>query len=175
MARSSGPQSAGGRISIVGSSMTPAPSAPRREARASACSRARVTTMRLPNSGRRSNQSSLSRRRTTSPTMMVAGGFILPSMGGSAGRAPVVDELAGDFGKGGEAHEDHQRLGVADFGPIDCLDGVAGDEGDGGGVLAVSEGHSRVGGDAEGRGHAGDDLKGDAGIGQRLGFFTAAA
>src|ERR1035438_7168068 len=176
MARSSGAGSAGGRISMVGNSTTPAPSAERREASAPACSLARVTTIRLPNSGRRSNQSSLWRRRTTSPTMMVAGGFIpasragsldnVPTMvcwsarvaqrtarlhsgeqggepgqraddgllvgsggpahghGGSVGRAPVVDELAGDFGERGESHEDHQGFGVADFGPIDCLHGV---------------------------------------------------
>ena len=64
---------------------------------------------------------------------------------------------------------------MADFGPIDCLHGVPGDEGDGGRMFAMGEGHAGVGGNAEGCGHAGDDLKRDAGIGQRLGLFAAAA
>ena len=53
--------------------------------------------------------------------------------------------------------------------------GVAGDEGDGGGVLAMGERDAGVGGDAEGRGDAGHDLERDAGIGQGFGFFAAAA
>ena len=56
-----------------------------------------------------------------------------------------------------------------------ACDGVAGDEGDGGGVLAMGERHAGVGGDAERRGDAGDDLERNAGIGQRLGLFAAAA
>ena len=95
--------------------------------------------------------------------------------GGSVGRAAVRHQLAGDFGKRGESHENHQCLGVADFGPVDCLHGVPGDEGDGGGVLAMGERHAGVGGNAEGSGHAGHDFKGYAGIGQGLGFFAAAA
>ena len=85
------------------------------------------------------------------------------------------DQLAGDLGERGESHEDHQRFGVPDFGPIDGLHGVAGDEGDGRSMFAMGERDSGVGGDAQRRGHAGYDLKRDAGIGQRFGFFAAAA
>jgi hypothetical protein len=87
----------------------------------------------------------------------------------------VRDQLAGDLGECGEPHEDHEGFGVTDSGPIDGLHGVAGDEGDGGGVFAVSERHSGVGSDAERSGDAGHDLEWDAGIGQGFGFFASAA
>ena len=156
--------------------------------------------MRLPNSGRRSNQSSFSRSRTTSPTTMVAGGF-MPRLGDQAGqrgqragegflvgpggpahghggrfgRPAARHQLAGDFREGGEPHEDHQRFGHAHAVPIDGGDGVAGDEGHGGGVLAMGQRHAGISGDAQRRGDAGHDLEGDAGGGERFGLFAAAA
>ena len=64
MAESSGWKSDGGRISIVGSSMTSAPSAPRRAANSpAACPAARVTTMRWPKSGNFSNHPSFSKKK----------------------------------------------------------------------------------------------------------------
>ena len=152
---------------------------PRRPARAvcaasaSACPLARVTTMRRPNSGSRSNQSSFSRSRTTSPTMMVAGGFMPCSamrpgsvasvpqrvswsgrvaqrtaMAGVSAARPRAISSRGDLGEGGEAHEDHQCFGVAHLAPVDRSHRVAGDEGDRRGVLAMRERHAGIGGDA---------------------------
>ncbi len=76
---------------MVGISITPAPSASRRVRSAPAWPLERVTTMRWPNSGSRSYQLSFSRRRTTSPTMMVAGGFMPRSstIPGSVASVPV--------------------------------------------------------------------------------------
>ena len=64
---------------------------------------------------------------------------------------------------------------MADLVPIDLANGVAGHEGDGGGVVAMRERDAGVRGDAERRGDAGDDFERDAGIGERLGLFSAAA
>ena len=58
---------------MVGHCMTLAPSSVRLRARPLACSRARVTTMLRPNSGRCSNQSSRSCREQTLPTTMTEG------------------------------------------------------------------------------------------------------
>ena len=60
-----------GSIAIDGSSTTSAPSPSRRARSALACSRARVTTMRRPNSGRCSNQPRSS--AATSPTTIALG------------------------------------------------------------------------------------------------------
>ena len=95
-------------------------------------------------------------------------------MAGVSG-ASARDQLARDRREGGESHEDHEGFGHADPAPIDGVDAVAGDEGHGGSVLAVRQRHAGVGRDAERRGDAGNDLEGDAGIGQRFGFFAAAA
>jgi hypothetical protein len=62
-----------GSIRIVGKSKTSAPSARRAELNVLACRRVRVTTIRLPKSGRCSNQFSESRKRTTSPKIATAG------------------------------------------------------------------------------------------------------
>ena len=76
-AASSSDVSAIGAIRITGNSTGSAPRAISRSESALACSRARVTSTRFPKSGRdrtSSNQRSVSRSRTTSPTMQTAGG-----------------------------------------------------------------------------------------------------
>ena len=95
--------------------------------------------------------------------------------GGRFGRPSAGDQLAGELGEGRQAHENDEFPDVADFVPIDGVDGVAGHESDGGGVLAMGEGDAGVGGDAERGGDSGDDLESDAGIGEGLGLFAAAA
>jgi hypothetical protein len=159
---------------MVGSSMAAAPSAPRRAASASAClagarhhdalaeQRQALVPVELvaqahhfahDDGGRRLHAAAAMRpgRVASVPDdgLLVGAGGPADGHGGGFGRAAVGHQLARDFGKRGEAHEDHQRLGVADLGPIDGGDGVAGDEGDGGGVLAMRERHAGVGGDAE--------------------------
>ena len=97
------------------------------------------------------------------------------AIAGVSAARPRAISSRGDLGEGGQAHEDHQRLGVADLGPIDAVDLVAGDEGDHRGVLAMRERHAGVGRDAQRRGDAGHDLERNAGVGQRFGLFAAAA
>ena len=58
---------------IIGASMASAPIASIRSISSAACSRGRVTTMRLPNSGRVSNHCRCSRSATTRPTIRTAG------------------------------------------------------------------------------------------------------
>ncbi len=58
----------------VGSSITSAPCSSRSAANSEACARARVTTIRRPKSGRRSNQLSFSRSATTRPITTITGG-----------------------------------------------------------------------------------------------------
>ena len=59
---------------MVGTSNTSAPLSRNWRESWPACSRARVTTMRCPKNGRRSNQFSFSRSLTTLPTTARAGG-----------------------------------------------------------------------------------------------------
>ena len=73
-ASSSSAVSSSGRTSMVGASTASAPSSDSSSASALAWVLERVTNTRLPNSGRESNQLSLSRRRTTSPMTTATGG-----------------------------------------------------------------------------------------------------
>ena len=72
-ARSSESNDSGGAISMVGNWITVAPDSSKRRLSSEACSRARVTTMRLPKSGFDSNQLMTSCSFTTSPTTISAG------------------------------------------------------------------------------------------------------
>ena len=99
-----------GSISMAGSSTGIAPSSASSRARALACRRVRVMSTRLPNSGRSSNQRSVSRRRTTSPTTVIAGG----SSPASAHAPHDVGEGAGDgalLGRRAPADDGGGRLG----------------------------------------------------------------
>ena len=49
-----------------------------------------------------------------------------------------------------EAHENDEGLGSAHFGPVDAVHIMTGDKGDDGGVVAVSERDTGVGGDTQG-------------------------
>ena len=87
-ASSSSAVSSSGRTSMVGASMGSAPSDNSSSDSALAWLRERVTSTRLPNRGRESNQFSLSRRRTTSPMTTATGGPMsdfraLPTMSAS--------------------------------------------------------------------------------------------
>ena len=78
---------------MTGASMQAAPSAVSFSVSADACTRARVTRILLPKSGRvagRSNQRRLSRSLTTSPTMKIAGGRIPARTTVSAASPTVV-------------------------------------------------------------------------------------
>ena len=77
-ARSSASMSSGGAIRIVGAWMASAPRSSSMSTSSAACSRERVTTIRLPKSGRASNQRRCSRNPATRP---------MTSMAGSCGRA----------------------------------------------------------------------------------------
>ena len=74
---------------IVGSSKTSAPSARSPPLSTPACCRVRVTTMRLPKSGRVSNQFSFSRSFTTSPKTATAGA-LKPAASTFAAMSPSV-------------------------------------------------------------------------------------
>ncbi|OPY04112.1 MAG: hypothetical protein A4E67_02550 [Syntrophaceae bacterium PtaB.Bin038] len=74
-ARSMSPQFAGGAMRIVGKRIASAPSAASSRANSPACSSGLVTTMPFPNRGLASNQSSLGRSATTSPTTRMDGGL----------------------------------------------------------------------------------------------------
>ena len=73
MALSSGAQSSGAAIRIIGAMIGSAPSAARRSDKSGASSRGRVTAIRLPNSGRSSNQRRCCRSAATLPTTRIAG------------------------------------------------------------------------------------------------------
>ena len=62
-----------GSMRVAGISITCAPAAASRSLSDAACDRARVTTIRLPNSGRVSNQAISSRSATTSPIIVITG------------------------------------------------------------------------------------------------------
>jgi len=79
-------------MAMVGNSRQCAPSSLRMALNSLACSRARVTTMRRPNSGRASNQLSSPRSRTTSPTTVMAGGlrFAAATLAAISRRVPMT-------------------------------------------------------------------------------------
>ena len=79
-----------GTILMVGNWMTRAPFSAKSAALSLACSRALVTTTVRPKSGFFSNQSSLSLRRTTSPTTMMEG-LVKPSRTAASGRSASVE------------------------------------------------------------------------------------
>src|SRR5579871_4964462 len=87
----------------------------------------------------------------------------------------VLDQLAGDLVNRADSHEDHQRLGLAHFTPVDSRGIVPGDEGHQLGVIAMRQRHTAISCDSERRRNARDNFKLDAGIGQRFQFFAAAA
>ena len=72
-AASAGAGSGGSSSLSIGCTTASAPTARRAATISSACWRGRVTSTRVPNSGRCSNQASFSRRLTTSPTTTTAG------------------------------------------------------------------------------------------------------
>ena len=100
---------------------------------------------------------------------------------GVEGIAAFIDQLAANLRQVLHPHEKDQGAGVFAQGlPGDgagFLGGVfvAGDEGHQGGVAPVGHGDAGIGRHRHRRGHAGDDLKGDARLGQFLGLFAAAA
>ena len=119
---------------MVGISKTSAPSARRPALKPPACFRVRVTTMRLPKSGRVSNQFSWSRSATTSPKTATAGAWkplaatfsamsasvprsvccrpVVPqrtSATGVSGAAPCCRKLLGDRADPLHAHEHDLR------------------------------------------------------------------
>ena len=155
--------------------------------------------MRRPNSGSRSYQFSLSRSRTTSPTTIVAGGFMpcaaiipgsvasVPARVSWSGRVAQRTAIAGVSGERPRAISSRAISGNVvrpmkitsvsawpTLLPIDRLDRVAGDEGDRRSVLAMRQRDARIGGDAERRRDARNHFERDAGIGQRFGLFAAA-
>ena len=71
-AASRGPSSRGGAIRIIGASIGSAPNSASRSTSAAACARGLVTSTRLPESGRASNQRSGARRRELRPTTRTA-------------------------------------------------------------------------------------------------------
>ena len=88
----SGPESCGGSMRIEGASIVSAPSSSSRATRSEAWARLRVTMIRRPKSGRRSNHANRSRSRTTSPMRIRAGGARPASVAreGSVPRVPVT-------------------------------------------------------------------------------------
>ena len=145
MARSSGAESAGGRISMVGSSITSAPSALRRDGErvgllagagdddALAEERQALVPVELlaqahhfadDDGGRRLHaRASMPGSVARVPVMVCWSGRVAQrtAIAGVSGDAAAGDQFARDLGKRGQPHEDHQRLGVADLGPVDCL------------------------------------------------------
>ena len=95
--------------------------------------------------------------------------------------ASVGDELGHDVRQVLHPHEEDEGPDApGEGGPVDAGLNfgrvfVAGDEGDGGGHLAVAEGDTRVSGCCNGRGDAGHDLEGDAGLHQHFSLLAAAA
>lgn len=100
---------------------------------------------------------------------------------GGLGGLPGGEQAGGDVGEAFEAHEhDLGTMEPGNLGPIDRAfrSGgvfVAGDDGEGGGVLAVGEGDAGVGGDSGEGGDTGNHFEGDAGVGEGFGFLAAAA
>ena len=68
------------------------------------------------------------------------------------GRAAMI--RARDFIELRKAHEDDERFGRADFGPVDLRDVMASDEGDDRGVIAMRERNAGISRDAQRRGNA---------------------
>jgi len=109
---------------------------------------------------------------------MFAGGAAVFDKGdGLMGVATGGDEFGGDGGAGFDAHEDDEGIAMDVMGPADAafLAGVAGDDGEGSGEVAVSDGDTGVAGDGDGGADAGDDFAGDAMGEEEFGFFSAAA
>ena len=117
-----------------------------------ACSRARVTTIVRPKSGRRSNQRISSRRRTTSPTIAIDGaitfsraavsasvasvavtvrwrGYVPHSMiaAGVFGERPPAMSAVAIFAQPAHAHVEHERAaGARERGPVGLIAILAG-------------------------------------------------
>ena len=79
----------GGSTEMVGTSSGTAPKPRSREDSAPACSLVRGTRTRQPKSGLVSNHDSVSRRSTTGPTTVIAGGVILAARASAAMSASV--------------------------------------------------------------------------------------
>ena len=82
----------GGSTEIVGTSSGTAPKPRSRAESAPACSLVRGTSTRQPNSGLVSNHDSVSRRSTTGPTTVMAGGAI-PAARASAAMCASVETI----------------------------------------------------------------------------------
>ncbi len=123
---------------IIGASIASAPIISSRSMSSTACARGRVTSTRLPNSGRTSNHRRCSRKATTRPTTRIAGrrsGRLLRGLRELGQRADprflrrqraVVDDRGGVLGRPAVADERGQdvrellRSGVADDGAVEA-------------------------------------------------------
>ena len=94
---------------------------------------------------------------------------------GVSGERPAAISARAISANAGEPHEDDQRAGLSDSAPIDRFGRMAADESHRRSMFAMRQRDAGVGGEAEGRGDAGDDFEGNAGLGQRFGLLTAAA
>ncbi len=180
--------------------MTSAPSRSSRVRNSLACSRARVTTMRRPKSGRRSNHAKS--RAATSPTTIADGASTpavrdrrqrgadrallrarSPSHGGDGRlRRPTArDEFVDDLRQVARAHEDHERPARArERRPVGVGRAlrrvfVAGHDRHARRHAAMRHRDARVRGGGDRARDAGHDLERDAGRDARLGFLAAAA
>ena len=188
-----------GAIAIAGSSTTSAPSSSSSVRSSLACSRARVTTIVRPKSGRCSNQEKS--RAATSPTT-IADGASTPTVAivasvarvvrcsgrvpqrtaatGVSGARPPRDERVGDVGDAAGTHEDHERAaGAGERVPVGVDRSlrrilVTGDDRDARRDASVCHGNPGVRGRGDRAGDAGHDLERQSGVDARFGFFTAA-
>ena len=80
---------------MAGISTTAAPRSSSESRRLETCSRARVTTILRPNSGRRSNQRKRSLSRATSPTTITVGGSIVRARSAMSASVPKITSCSG--------------------------------------------------------------------------------
>ena len=118
--------------------------------------------------------------------LLVGAGSPADDGGGGLWRGAGGEEFLGEGGQGFDAHvEDEGAAGgeeVGEGGVVDALGivgrvffFVGGDEGDGGGEVAVGDGDAGVGGGSDAGSDAGDDREGDLVFVEVFGFFAAAA
>ena len=187
---------------MAGSAITWAPCCSSASASAAACSRARVTTMRRPKSGRASNQRRCPRSPTTAPTMSRAGPIFARARQDVAERAvhclllrrrrivderrrllgwPAVREQRADDGADlqGARVADERAAGTGDVRPVHArrfvgLRLVAAQQHDHVARLGIRQRHTRVGGSRDRHGHSRHHFERNPLLVQEDGFLAAA-